>query len=363
MLECTHHILWGWRRLFLWLGRGRLDEVSASLRPCMWLHRTVCASHHFTFFQLSHVLQCLAAACVFFPSQLLVLFLDSWCLLVFLPIFGSPPQWLSVIFHPNVTCGDLVLSSQWSLCKTEVCVLIDGLVGCSFELRSYPRERAARATLGYGGNCCHHLVKRRYDTAHCIATQAAWFLSIKSLLRFFIPISVNHCFSSLLNGNLIFHVGNVQGCSTALPFLMCLCGSWEAPELWEYLDGPHTSSSFIDFQHSLVYLRTGCCANSVLILRLASSPSFWEFGGFNLNLFLCFFALLGISQTSSQIPDTWCWSQSCLYSALHLTLALLLHTVVSFPVTIGKIIIVQRVYSLALLQHSPISACVRALWV
>lgn len=41
-----------------------------------------------------------------------------------------------------------------------------------------------------------------------------------------------------------------------------------------FLDGPCTMSSLVDFQHDLVYLKTGCRAYSLLILGLASSPSF-----------------------------------------------------------------------------------------
>lgn len=93
---------------------------SASLRPCTLLRKPMCASHNFTFFQLSLVFQYLAAASALFSSQLLVLLLDQWCLLFFLTVLGSPPLWLSVICHLNIACGGPVLCSRWSLCRTGI---------------------------------------------------------------------------------------------------------------------------------------------------------------------------------------------------------------------------------------------------
>lgn len=108
--------------------------------------------------------------------------------------------------------------------------LTDALVGCSSELRSYPVERAVRAVLGYGGECCHQPAQLRCGTAHCVATQTARVLSIKYLLRCFSPVSVNHCLCALISGDLVLPLGSVEGC------LSCplSCGSAVAGRLWNH---------------------------------------------------------------------------------------------------------------------------------
>lgn len=60
-VRTSHHLRM--EKAFSTARERRLGEVSASPSPCTRLCGTVCASHHFTFFQLSLVLQCLAAAC------------------------------------------------------------------------------------------------------------------------------------------------------------------------------------------------------------------------------------------------------------------------------------------------------------
>lgn len=288
VLDYTRCITWGWRRLFSAVRKRRLDKVSACLRPCTWLHRTMCARHHFTFFQLSLVPQYLAAACVLFASQLLVLLLDQWCLLFLLPVLGSPPPWLSVICHLNITCGGPVLCSEWSLCRTGVCAW---LVVCRLllETEKLSHGEGSEGHPGFGGKCCHQSVQLRCGTAHYVATQTARLHSIVSFSRCFSPISINHWLDSLVSGDLILPLESVQGCLSC-PFY---CGLVVAGRLQSYENisafvshaRPFTGSSLIDIQHHLVYVSTECCANSVLIWGSASS-SFWEFEGYHLNLFV-----------------------------------------------------------------------------